>query len=130
VRIEIESQEFNSLFARARARDYEAVFLGWQVGLDPDISFFWADPESPVNIASYDSEEARLQFSAALEAATASEAAPHWREAARLIAGDYPYTFLWYFDFVWLVSGRLEGIRMDPVGFLRNPHEWVVADGQ
>ena len=130
VRIEIESQEFNSLFARARARDYEAVFLGWQVGLDPDISFFWADPESPVNIASYDSEEARRQFSAALAAATASEAAPHWREAARLIAGDYPYTFLWYFDFVWLVSGRLEGVRMDPVGFLRNPHEWVVAEGQ
>ncbi len=130
VRIEIKSQEFNSLFARARARDYEAVFLGWQVGLDPDISFFWADPEGPVNVSSYDGAEARGHFDAALAATTASEAAAHWREAARLIAADYPYAFLWYFDFVWLASGRLAGVRMDPVGFLRNPHEWTVTEGR
>lgn len=128
VRIEIEPQEFNSLFARARARDYEAVFLGWQVGLDPDISFFWADPEGPVNVASYDGAEARGHFDIALAATTASEAAAHWREAARLISADYPYAFLWYFDFVWLASGRLAGVRMDPVGFLRNPHEWTVTE--
>ncbi len=127
VQIEIKPQEFNSLFTRARARDYEAVFLGWQVGLDPDISFFWVDPESPVNVASYDGPEARGHFESALAAATALEAAPHWREAARIIAADYPYAFLWYFDFVWLASPRLEGIRMDAVGFLRNPHEWTVA---
>lgn len=127
VRIEIKAQEFNSLFARARTRDYEAVFLGWQVGLDPDISFFWADPESPVNVASYHSEEARKHFDSALTATTADAAAQHWRAAAGIIAADYPYAFLWYFDFVWLASGRLEGVRMDPVGFLRNPHEWTVA---
>jgi len=129
VRIEIKPQEFNSLFTRARARDYEAVFLGWQVGLDPDISFFWAEPESPVNVASYDGPEARSHFEAALAAATAPEAVPHWREAARIIAADYPYAFLWYFDFVWLASARLADVRMDPVGFLRNPHEWTV-DGK
>ena len=129
-RIEIVAQDFNSLFARARARDYEAVFLGWQVGLDPDISFFWADPESPVNVASYDSREARSHIETALASATADEAAPHWREAAAIIATDYPYAFLWYFDFVWLKSGRLDDIRMDPVGFLRNPHEWTVAEAR
>jgi peptide/nickel transport system substrate-binding protein len=128
VRLEIKPQEFNSLFTRARARDYEAVFLGWQVGLDPDISFFWADPESPVNVASYDGPEARNHFEAALAAATAPQAAPHWREAARIIAADYPYAFLWHFDFVWLASARLANVRMDPVGFLRNPHEWTVHE--
>ena len=127
VGIEIVAQEFNSLFARARARDYEAVFLGWQVGLDPDISFFWADPESPVNVAGYDNDEARTHFEAALAATTAEEAAPHWREAASVVASDYPYAFLWFFDFVWLKAGRLENVRMDPVGFLRNPHEWTVS---
>lgn len=127
VRIEIVSQEFNSLFARARARDYDAVFLGWQVGLDPDISFFWSDPGSPVNVASYDSDRAREHMQAALASATAEEAAPHWREAAAIIAADYPFAFLWYFDFVWLKSDRLDGVHMDPVGFLRNPHEWTAV---
>jgi len=127
--VEIRSQEFNSLFTRARERDYEAVLLGWQVGLDPDISFFWADPESPVNVVGYDGPEARSEIERALAAETAGEAAPHWREAARRIAVDYPYAFLWYFDFVWLSAAHLEGIRMDPVGFFRNPHEWSVATG-
>ncbi len=111
-RIEIVAQDFNSLFARARARDYEAVFLGWQVGLDPDISFFWADPESPVNIASYDGTRralahrggTRLDYAHVRQLRTG-------REAARLIAMDYPYAFLWYFDFVWLASKRLEAVR-------------------
>lgn len=129
VRVDLGSQEFNSLFARARARDYEAVFLGWQVGLDPDISFFWADPESPVNIASYDGPVARSHIQAALASTTAREAVPHWAEAARLIAMDYPYAFLWYFDFVWVASKRLEAVEVDAVGFLRNPHEWRVRDG-
>ena len=127
--VEIRSQEFNSLFTRARERDYEAVLLGWQVGLDPDISFFWADPDSPVNVVGYDGPEARSEIERALASETAEEAAPHWREAARRIAADYPYAFLWYFDFVWLSSTRLEGIRMDPVGFFRNPHEWRVSPG-
>ena len=130
VRADLASQEFNSLFARARARDYEAVFLGWQVGLDPDISFFWADPESPVNVTGYDGPEVRGHMEAALASATAPEAAPHWAEAAQLIAADYPYAFLWYFDFVWVAAERLQGVRVDAVGFLRNPHEWTVRDGR
>ena len=126
VEVRLGMQEFNALFTRARQRDYEAVLLGWQVGLDPDISFFWADPESPVNIVGYDAPDTRAEIERALEAPTAEEAAPHWREAARRIASDYPYAFLWYFDFVWLAAPGLEGVRMDPVGFFRNPHEWGV----
>lgn len=129
-RVEIVAQEFNSLFTRARARDYEAVLLGWQVGLDPDISFFWADPESPVNVASYDGPKARARIEAGLASATREQAAPYWAEAARIIAADYPYAFLWYFDFVWAASERLQGVEMDAVGFLRNPHEWTVLDGR
>jgi len=127
VDIEVAIQEFNSLFARARARNYEAVLLGWQVGLDPDISFFWADPESPVNVVGYEGAQARSHIEQALASTTADAAAPHWREAARLIASDFPYAFLWYFDFAWLASPRLQGILMDPVGFFRNPQEWSLA---
>jgi peptide/nickel transport system substrate-binding protein len=127
VSVQIRMQEFNSLFTRARERDYEAVLLGWQVGLDPDISFFWADPESPVNVVGYDSPAVTSEIEQALASGTADGAAPHWREAARLIAADYPYAFLWYFDFAWLASPRLRGVRMDPVGFFRNPQEWSLS---
>lgn len=127
VEVDLATQEFNALFTRARQRDYEAVLLGWQVGLDPDISFFWSDPDSPVNLVGYDELETRALIDRALDARTATEAAPHWREAARRIAADYPYAFLWYFDFVWLAAPGLDGIRMDPVGFFRNPHEWSVV---
>jgi len=112
VAVEIGQQEFGSLFARARSHDYEAVLLGWQVGLDPDISFFWADPESPVNLVSYDVPRVTTLMDSALAAPSPAVARTYWKESAQIIAADHPYAFLWFFDQLLAVSPRMK--RPDP----------------
>lgn len=124
VDLEVRTREHASLFAEARRREYEAVFLGWQVGLDPDISFFWADPGSPVNLVAYDVPEVTALIDSATSAATAAAARPYWRGAAHAIAEDYPYAFLWYFDQLLASSPRVGGIKVGVTGFAQNLHEW------
>lgn len=130
VAVDIGMQEFGSLFARARARDYEAVLLGWQVGLDPDISFFWADAESPVNLVGYDNPRVTALMDSALAAPSPFSARPHWKESAELIAADYPYAFLWFFDQLLAVSPKVGGIEVGVTGFAQNLHEWGVVGSQ
>ncbi|TFG66460.1 MAG: hypothetical protein E4H28_01890 [Gemmatimonadales bacterium] len=130
VGVEIGHQEFGSLFARARAHDYEAVLLGWQVGLDPDISFFWADPESPVNLVSYGVPRVASLMDSALAAPSPEAARPYWKESARLIAADHPYAFLWFFDQIMAVSPKVGGVEVGVTGFAQNLHEWGVVRAQ
>lgn len=124
VRANIVFQELGSLFARAQARDYEALLMGWQVGLDPDISFFWADSQSPVNFVAYDNPRVTALIDTALESASASEAAPYWQAAAGQIAADYPYAFLWFFDQILAVGPSVGGVDVDAVGYTRSLHRW------
>ncbi len=129
VRARVRTQEFNSLFARMRSGDYEAALLGWQIGLNPDISQFWYRPDAPLNVVAYDDARVRALMDSARAAATREDAAPHWRRAAREIASDHPYAFLWYFDVLWASGPRLRGVEVDVLGFARNAHEWWVRSG-
>lgn len=124
VRADIRIQEFNSLFGRVRAGDYEAALLGWQVGLDPDISQFWYDPEAPTNVVGYDDARVRALMDSARAAPTADAAQPHWTRAARRIAGDHPYAFLWHFDLVYVSGPRLRGVETGVLGVTHDAHEW------
>lgn len=131
VRADVRTQEFNSLFGRMRSGDYEAALLGWQIGLSPDISQFWYDPDAPLNVVSYDEPRVRALMDSARAAATPEEAEPHWRRAAREVASDHPYAFLWYMDVIYASGPRLRDVEVGVTGFARNAHEWwVEADGR
>ncbi len=126
----IELVEFNTLLGQVfEGRDYEAVLLGWQVALEPDylVGRFWP-PDHPFNITGYGNTVLDSLIPLAQSAATAEQAAPRWREAARLIARDRPYAFLWYFDDVMAVSERVKGTRIDTYGRYQNLHQWRLED--
>jgi peptide/nickel transport system substrate-binding protein len=122
----IRTEEFNALFGRAIGRDYSAVLLGWQVGLDPDIAIFWGDPSSPLNVVGYDDAETVALIDSAQAQATAAEAAPYWRRAGARVASDYPYAFLWYFDLPLGVGSRLQDVEVDASGFGHTMHRWWI----
>ena len=130
VELRVRTREFNALFERVRAGEYEAALLGWQVGLDPDISPFWYEPSSPLNVVGFDSPRVRALMDSALAAPTAQTAAPYWRRAGREIAEAHPYAFLWYFDLLWAVGPRLEGVDVGVSGFAANAGRWwIVGEG-
>jgi peptide/nickel transport system substrate-binding protein len=125
-RARVRLEEFNSLLGRTIGRDYEAVLLGWQVGLDPDIEIFWGDPSSPLNVVGYDDPETRVLIDSAQASATAVEAAPYWRRAAARIAADHPYAFLWFFDLPIASGPRLRGVEVGATGFGQGMHLWWI----
>ena len=125
-RARIRLEEFNSLLGRTIGRDYEAVLLGWQVGLDPDIEIFWGDPASPLNVVGYDDAQTRVFIDSAQASATATEAAPYWRRAAARIAVDHPYAFLWFFDLPIAAGPRLRGVEVGVTGFGQGMHLWWI----
>lgn len=130
VEVRIRTREFNALFGDVRGGDYQAALLGWQVALDPDISPFWYDPSSPLNVVGFDSPKVRSLMDSALAAPTAEAAAPHWRRAGRAIAEAHPYTFLWYFDLLWAVGPRLRGVEVGVTGFADGARRWWVTGGE
>ncbi len=118
--------EFNALLDRVfEGRDFEAVLLGWQVALEPDylVGHFWP-PDHFLNITGYGNTALDSLIPLARRAATADEAAPHWRAAARVIARDRPYAFLWFFDDLMVVSERVQNTRIDTYGRYQNLHQW------
>lgn len=122
----IRPEEFNALFGRVLGRDYSAVLLGWQVGLDPDIAVFWGDPSSPLNVVGYDDAETTALIDSAQAQATAAAAAPFWRRAGARVASNYPYAFLWYFDLPIAVGARLRDVEVDANGFGQGMHRWWI----
>ena len=95
---------------------------------NPDISFFWADPASPVNLVGFDVPAVAALMDSALAAPSAEAARPYWRESATLIAADYPYAFLWFFDQLLAVSPAVGGVEVGVTGFAQRLHEWGLIE--
>ena len=130
IAMQIRLVDFNTLLGLMfEEREFQAVLMGWQVALEPDylVGFFWP-PDHPFNITGYASAELDGVISAAESAATAQDAAPHWRDAARIIARDRPYAFLWFFDDALAVNQRVTDTRIDTYGFYQNLYQWKVRN--
>ena len=126
VTAELGTREFNALFERAVRGDYPAALLGWQVPLDPDISPFFRDSTSRLNLVDYEDARVRAAMDSALAAPTDAAARDHWRRAAALLARDHPYTFLWHFDLLLAVGPRLSDVETASTGFFHRLHRWRV----
>jgi peptide/nickel transport system substrate-binding protein len=115
--------EGNNLNQMLRDKHFEAAVAGWSVGLSPDLTTLWGK-DSPFNFVSYDDPQTFALFRQAQAQPTEDRADPIWREAAARIAQAQPYTFLYFFDGLDGVSGRLRGIKIDTYGAYQNTWEW------
>ncbi len=128
IEMRVEPMEFNALLDRVfGAGDFQAVLLGWQVALEPDylVGPFWP-ADHPYNFVGYTSAALDSLIPLAQAAPSAELAAPFWRRAARVVARERPYAFLWFYDDVVLVSERVRNTRIDTYGLYQNLHEWTV----
>jgi peptide/nickel transport system substrate-binding protein len=124
--MEIRLVDFNTLLGLMfEERDFQAVLMGWQVGLEPDylVGFFWP-PDHPYNITGFSSAALDSLITLAQDAGTREEATPMWRAAASVITAEHPYAFLWFFDDAVAVSQRVTGTRIDTYGLYQNLYQW------
>ncbi len=120
VKIEILSLEW-AVFIRERVNklDFDAVVLGWAMGLDPDIfQIFHSSQAGPqqLNFVGYANPRAdelmvriRREYDDARQTAMA-------RELHRLIARDQPYTFLYVRQALSLLDGKIVRMVRRPDG--------------
>ncbi len=128
VDMQVQEVEFGALLGiMFETREFDAVLLGWQVGLEPDyvVGLFWP-ADHTFNITGYASPAVDAAIERATASETAAEAAPEWQAVARTIAADHPYAFLWYFSELVGVNNRVQNARINTYGVYQNLHRWRV----
>jgi len=114
------------------AKDFNAVIIGWSVGLTPDFSplFHSATFFTPFHFTGYYSPEYdRLdeQSKAALSDAAAQK---YYNQITHLLSNELPYTWLYHRMECSAVHRRFKDIIYDKRGLYINPEDWWIPQSE
>jgi len=134
VKVNIRVLEWSALLKIVNAprhpKDFEAVIIGWSLGLDPDAYSIWHSSEYPkgFNFINYKNPEVDRLLE---EGRTTMDINGRKKIYARLwkvIAEDQPYIFLWYPKAIDGIRERVGGLaKPGPAGLFLNLEEVFVT---
>lgn len=131
IQVEIRVLEWQTLLHQfIDKKQFEAVMMGWGVGLDPDIYTLWHSgktKEGEFNFISYQNPQVDDLLIKGRETCNQEERKKIYQEIHRLIAEDQPYTFLYYPMALPIVHQRFKGIVPSPIGITYNLPQWKIA---
>jgi peptide/nickel transport system substrate-binding protein len=110
-------------------RRFEAVILGWQIGLDPDQYDIWYSgktKEKELNFVSYSNPEVDALLEKGRRTFDINERKKAYYRIQEILAEDLPYIFLYVPDSLTIVSSRFMGIKSSPIGITYNLPKWYV----
>ncbi|NIW36963.1 MAG: hypothetical protein GWN32_10670 [Gemmatimonadetes bacterium] len=129
VQADVRTMEWQTLLARHRARDFDAVVQSWVLDnfrVDPFSLFHSSQAERAGSYNRSGLQDPRVDR--AMEAALAAEdeetARRAWREFSLALQQAQPFTFLMWLDELAAVSDRLDGVEMDARGTLVGVARW------
>jgi peptide/nickel transport system substrate-binding protein len=128
-RVHLRLSERSDVLERLDNRRFEAALSGWRARLKPDLEPMWgcSSVGSKTNRVDYCNPDVDRLNAAALRTPDLDEARRLFAAAQRLIANDYPYTWLYYLHDVVGVRERLQDATIDARGVFLNPEEWWIA---
>jgi oligopeptide transport system substrate-binding protein len=119
VNIEVQIQEFASFTAAMNRRDALASFMtGWSAST-LDAAYFhelWLYSKSPLNRVNYESAAFDKLIEQANGAPDRAQRIAFIKQADELITKDLPLIPVMYTRFVYLVSPKVKGLEMVPLG--------------
>jgi peptide/nickel transport system substrate-binding protein len=132
VAVEVKTLEWQTLLARHRARDFEAVVQSWVLDnfrVDPAALFHSSQADRPGSYNRSGLRDAKVDslMEAAAAATDAAEARRLWAQFSLALQDAQPFTFLMWLDELAAVSERLDGVNMDARGTLVSVAEWSIA---
>jgi peptide/nickel transport system substrate-binding protein len=123
VKVSIRVLEWSALLKIVNApkapKDFEAVIMGWSLGLDPDAYSIWHSSQYPrgFNMINYQNREVDRLLETGRETIDKSQRKRIYAKLWNLIAADQPYVFLWYPKSVVGVRDRVGGLsKPGPAG--------------
>jgi len=124
VEAELEIIEASVYKERFDSGDFDATLGGWGVSLKMDLGNIWKS-DGRLNVIGYSNPEVDRLIDEALLAPDYETALPLWKRVQELIVADHPYTFLFIPQQLNVIHARFKNVRMEPLGWNYNIHEWT-----
>lgn len=112
-----------------RKRDFEAIILGWGLGLDPDQYEIWHSSQTgsdELNHISYKNPKVDELLEAGRRTFSQEKRKAIYGELQDVLAEEQPVIFLYVPDALPVVSARVHGIEPAPAGIMHNFIKWYV----
>ncbi|RJQ17954.1 MAG: peptide-binding protein [Nitrospiraceae bacterium] len=110
-------------------RRFEAVILGWSIGIDPDQYDIWHSgktKEKEFNFVSYNNPEVDALLEKGRRTFNIEERKKTYYRIQEILAEEVPYIFLYVPDATPIVHSRFKGIMPSPIGIGYNLPKWHV----
>ncbi len=130
VAVEIRTLEWASFIKEfIRKRRFEAIILGWGIGLDPDQYEIWHSSKTgpdELNHISYANPEVDQLLELGRASCRREERKTYYDRLQAVLAEDQPIIFLYFRDALPVVASRVRGIEPSPNGIAYNFIRWYV----
>jgi peptide/nickel transport system substrate-binding protein len=130
VGVEIRVLEWAALLKEhIKKRNFEALVMGWGIGIDPDQYVVWhSSQQGPdeLNHIGYANPEVDALLEKGRSSCVQAERLQSYHRLQEVFAEDEPLVFLYFRDSLPVVSGRVYGIDPGPNGIRYNFHDWFV----
>lgn len=130
VKVKIKILEWGTLLENfLEPRRFEAVILGWSLGMDPDNFDIWHSSKTKkgeFNFISYANPQVDALLTQGRRTFDKSLRKEIYHKIHALIRQDRPYLFLYMSDSLSIFSSRIQGLDPAPAGLWHNLIEWWV----
>jgi peptide/nickel transport system substrate-binding protein len=130
IKVKIEAIEWSTFVNQfIDKRRFEAVILGWSIGLDPDQYDIWYSgktKEKEFNFVGYSNPEVDALLEKGRRTYDIPERKKAYYRIQEILADELPYIFLYVPDATPIVHGRFKGINPSPIGITYNFPKWHV----
>jgi peptide/nickel transport system substrate-binding protein len=133
IKVDIRALEFSTFINDfINKRRFEAVILGWSIGLDADQYDIWHSSktkEKEFNFVSYINPEVDRLLEEGRRTFDIEERKKSYFRIQEILAEDLPYIFLYVPHATPIVHSRFKGIKPSPIGISYNLPRWYVPKG-
>ena len=110
-------------------RRFEAIIIGWSIGLDPDQYDIWHSSktkEKEFNFISYHNPEVDDLLEKGRRTFNIEERKKAYFRIQEILAEEVPYVFLYVPNAIPIVHTRFQGIKASPIVITYNLPKWYV----
>lgn len=134
-KVNVRVMEWSSLLkilnARTQEKDFDAVIIGWSLGIDPDAYSIWHSSQYPagLNFIGYSDPEVDRLLEQGRTTIDRQERKKIYGRIQQIISAEQPYVFLWYPRSIVAVSDRIGGLsKPGPAGLFVDIEKIYIKD--
>jgi len=129
VKMKIKTLEWQAFLNTVIApRRFDAILLGWGLGLTPDAYSIWhgdSDKKGGFNFVHYHNKEVDKLIIEAERSVDKKRLSKLYKKIFRIIAKDKPYLFLYIPNSITAVNKRIKNVSSSIIGVMHNEIDWI-----